>query len=358
MFPSYLRALVLVGILSGPAAHAALSFSVAFDDPLNELATVQSQVEQHVIAAGQHWAGHLIGNGSIEVLVRPSTSIPFAEGRSVTNSFVHMNGAFNVFEQGMTAEIRTGADPNGADYDVEILLNPDYAVNELWYDPDPAVRTATVDVNRTDAMSTFLHEFGHALGFSGWINGTDGTFPGDYQSTYDEHIVFDGTDFFFAGAESIAVNGTAPPLTYSNVYHVANFVPRPGENLLYDVMNGLVFYRGYRYEISALDLTMLADMGVPINDQPGDFDLDGDVDGRDFLIWQRGDSPNPLSPSGLADWQTNYGARSLGTSTSVPEPGCLPLLLGFVFLGRSHGKLACIAASVARATSCLVEKTR
>ena len=77
-----------------------------------------------------------------------------------------------------------------------------------------------------------------------------------------------------------------------NVHHVANFAPRPGENLLLDVMNGLVFYRGYRYDISAVDLAMLADMGVPINDLPGDFDLDNDVDGRDLLVWQRGGCAN------------------------------------------------------------------
>ena len=294
---------MLIGLVSGPGAHAAITFSVAFDDPLNQLATVQNQVEQHVVAAGQRWAGHLIGNGSIEVLVRTSTSIPFAEGRSLTSNFVHPNGAFNVFEQGMTAEIRTGTDPNGTDYDVEILLNPDYAINELWYDPDPVARVAVTDGNRTDAMSTFLHEFGHALGFSGWINGIDGTYPGDYQSTYDEHISFDSTNFFFTGPEATAVNGTAPPLTFANVHHVGNFAPRPGENLLYDVMNGLVFYRGYRYDISAVDLAMLTDMGVPINDLPGDFDLDGDVDGRDFLIWQRGGSPSVRGAIDLANWQ-------------------------------------------------------
>jgi len=27
--------------------------------------------------------------------------------------------------------------------------------------------------------------------------------------------------------------------------------------------------------------------------QPGDFDEDGDVDGGDFLLWQRGGSPSP-----------------------------------------------------------------
>jgi hypothetical protein len=35
---------------------------------------------------------------------------------------------------------------------------------------------------------------------------------------------------------------------------------------------------------------------------PGDFDGDGNVDGRDFLAWQR--NPNI---GNLADWQANYG---------------------------------------------------
>lgn len=41
---------------------------------------------------------------------------------------------------------------------------------------------------------------------------------------------------------------------------------------------------------------------------PGDFDLDGDVDGGDFLSWQR----DNLSSTDLADWQTNYGATGGG----------------------------------------------
>lgn len=54
----------------------------------------------------------------------------------------------------------------------------------------------------------------------------------------------------------------------------------------------------------------------------GDFDGDGDVDGVDFLVWQRGESPDPLSASDLADWQANYGAPNTisGNVTSVPEP--------------------------------------
>ena len=66
---------------------------------------------------------------------------------------------------------------------------------------------------------------------------------------------------------------------------------------------------------------------------PGDFDMDGDVDGRDFLIWQRGGSPNPMSGGDLADWQANYGAGSLSASVVVPEPGCGVLLTGAALAG-------------------------
>jgi T5SS/PEP-CTERM-associated repeat protein len=60
----------------------------------------------------------------------------------------------------------------------------------------------------------------------------------------------------------------------------------------------------------------------------GDFDFDGDVDGRDFLTWQR----NP-SVGDLADWQGNYGVGTLtANSTAVPEPGSLILVLALVAL--------------------------
>ncbi|WP_210417705.1 glycosyl hydrolase family 18 protein [Bythopirellula goksoeyrii] len=67
----------------------------------------------------------------------------------------------------------------------------------------------------------------------------------------------------------------------------------------------------------------------------GDFDLDGDVDGADFLMWQRGLSPSSLSQAELSDWQLNYGAtyESLLATAPVPEPGTFfSLFLGMTFL--------------------------
>lgn len=79
----------------------------------------------------------------------------------------------------------------------------------------------------------------------------------------------------------------------------------------------------------------------------GDFDNDGDVDGRDFLRWQRGMSPNgtpgvSVSASDLALWQANYGTGGLSSlsTSSVPEPSALMLTLagfGAIFLLRRDG---------------------
>jgi hypothetical protein len=67
--------------------------------------------------------------------------------------------------------------------------------------------------------------------------------------------------------------------------------------------------------------------GVAIwsNSLPGDFDSDGDVDGRDFLTWQR----NP-SVGNLVDWQNNYGTGSLVASIAVPEPGIGLIAVGLI----------------------------
>ncbi len=64
--------------------------------------------------------------------------------------------------------------------------------------------------------------------------------------------------------------------------------------------------------------------------QAGDFDADLDVDGEDFLIWQRNNAVGSLT-----DWQTNYGAGTLSATTAVPEPAsALLLLLGLLGTGR------------------------
>lgn len=108
------------------------------------------------------------------------------------------------------------------------------------------------------------------------------------------------------------------------VYYKApsNVVPMAAQTLGYSINDGFTdiaiqpYPSDHRAVVVEFDLNFLA----------GDFDDDGDVDGADFLTWQRGASPNPLSAEDLADWQSNYGAGSLTEFTVVPEPTTLLVL--------------------------------
>ncbi len=92
----------------------------------------------------------------------------------------------------------------------------------------------------------------------------------------------------------------------------------------------IVWPSGYEQVLSNVSANQLLSLVESVT--PGDFDLSGNVDGADFLMWQQGGSPNPLSQADLAAWQVNYGAGAspINTaSTAVPEPtACILLMLG------------------------------
>lgn len=60
----------------------------------------------------------------------------------------------------------------------------------------------------------------------------------------------------------------------------------------------------------------------------GDFDGNNVVDGNDFLVWQRGGSPSPLSAIDLADWKANFGTSVPveASVANVPEPATASLI--------------------------------
>ncbi|MDC0935317.1 hypothetical protein OAS39_03445 [Pirellulales bacterium] len=77
--------------------------------------------------------------------------------------------------------------------------------------------------------------------------------------------------------------------------------------------------------------TLIFDYSEPLD---GDFDNNGVINGVDFLLWQRGESPNGATPGDLALWQDNYGVVPPSTVMATPEPAtCLFTIVGFGFLG-------------------------
>lgn len=270
-FPS-LRHVVLAVAMAAAGAAAADNgrIQVIFADPAASYTPYYADLERLTVAAGHSWLQHLAGDApAFDLTVSIGfASIATASGRSTTTGFVGSTAdGSTLWSQGAAYELRTGIDPNGAAPDIELLIGIDgYLQNELWFDADPLSRSAAVPAHQTDAMTVLMHEFGHALGFNGWLDAASGAAAGRTLSTFDALVqpmaTPLGTALFFTGAQAMAVYGGPVPLTLGNYAHLGNDIAGLGLDLVPDLMNGVVFYRGVRGDISALDLAMLADTGL------------------------------------------------------------------------------------------------
>jgi hypothetical protein len=71
----------------------------------------------------------------------------------------------------------------------------------------------------------------------------------------------------------------------------------------------------------------------------------------DFLAWQRGDSPSPMSADDLTRWQTNFGAILLVRETLPIPEASMDVLLSFGLLGAWIVWSRCFVGSMARGTT-------
>ena len=234
------------------SAEGPISYPITIVDPGGAHA-YYFDITSNLQAAGAKWARYLIGSGNLESEVVITNAVAFAPGASVTSGFVRNDGTRDIFEQGATYELRTGLDPN-----------PDYLTDNLWFDPQPDQRTDPIPPNRTDAITVFTHELGHPFLFNGWMNVTTGELPPDYMSTLDAKVTFDSENFFFVDPNAQAYYGTAVPVTFGNAFHPGNAAPRPGSDLLPDLMNGVVFNYQTGYRISPLDVEIARDCEMAV----------------------------------------------------------------------------------------------
>lgn len=127
-------------------------------------------------------------------------------------------------------------------------------------------------------------------------------------------VALDGTlDLLFEGVDPASLGGTTYQLfDWTGVTPTGTFAAittQPG--LMWDTSE--LYTNG--------TLTLMGD-----GEENADFDNDGDVDGADFLAWQRGDSPGNGSAGDLALWQSEFGTGSGGlVAIMVPEPSTLAL---------------------------------
>lgn len=253
-------------------APAAAQISVVFDDPGTSHAAYYADLQRLTVAAGSAWTAHFAPQqAGAELTVQLSfADIATSSGHSLASAWVGTGSSGQaLYEQGAAFEWRTGTDANGAAPDVQINIGSSgYLQNELWFDPDPLRLAGAVPADRTDAFSVLLHEWGHVFGFNGWLDGSTGASPGNYGSTFDVLVAPEqgaaGSTLLFWGAQASSLYGGAVPLTFGNYGHLGNSGAQGGASLIPDLMNGEVFYRGTRYEISALDLAIMADIGLPM----------------------------------------------------------------------------------------------
>ena len=259
--------------LAGTAVQATPRIEVMFDDPGALYSAWYGDLSRATLAAGNLWLASfadLAGNADLAVRIG-FAPIATATGRSTSAAWLGTaSDGMRLYEQGAAHELLTGVDSNGAAADIEFIIGTQgYLQGELWFDPSPALRLQDVPADRTDAVSVLLHEFGHALGFNGWRDGLTGALPGNYQSTFDALVrtqptAGGGTGLVFTGARAQSLYGSALPLTVDNYGHLGNDSTDAGRELTPDLMNGWVFYRGSRYEISPLDLQIMADLGMTL----------------------------------------------------------------------------------------------
>ncbi|MBS0557827.1 MAG: hypothetical protein JSR27_10490 [Proteobacteria bacterium] len=308
ILPCLARACAASCLLAMAPASAQVAFNVTFDGSASALTTTErANVTAHLQAAGRRWARLIAIDGarSIEVEVGVA-AIATANGTSVTSTPIGTVGSRTIYEQGLAYELLSGIDPNGSAPDVHVNIGLAYLRNDLWFDPDPTQRSATIPANRIDAMSVFLHELGHALVYNGWSDLTTGQLPATYASTFD-YWTTPGAPSVFSGPAATATWGVAPDLTTGNNKHWGNPsgrplapisapslppvqwydgapapVPvaappsgdappqngaaRPAASLLDQLMNGVVFHYQQRYDISALDIAVLRDTGITLDE--------------------------------------------------------------------------------------------
>ncbi|MDZ4659760.1 MAG: hypothetical protein SH868_19475 [Bythopirellula sp.] len=200
--------------------------------------------------------------------------------------------------------------------------NPNQIFGQVVYEGAGRTNSLILSIDPTDGQATLINDAPGAISLEGLSILSDATalVPGNYIDSATPNITVPPGINTTSAISELVTNPANPfvlagdaTFNLGNIFNTASpqsgitfeFV-RPGENL---VRTGLVVFE-------------------EATGQDGDFDGDGDVDGRDFLVWQRGGSPTPFSSGDLALWQTNYGVGPLTASVnSVPEPSSISLVM-------------------------------
>ena len=303
-------------------------------------ATIGNNKMQLAVGPGQSYAGidhNFIdapiltdGGFAIETIVDPKTGsngdasdryAAIGVGLSQANATIRTTG--------------TGPDANNSDPDVQIIeqaalafvIYDDGKFN--FFDSFALTDTGDKDISgaaeyenaSVDGKQSFLSQVGQVI-----------------DDEYKVRLEFEVVDFNEGSSVTLTafIQDIQIDLDTSNGIE-ANPVDRDSYTFTWDGLNqNYIAFEGRAQTTTTFESLMIETLG---DSTPGDFDGDGDVDGHDFLVWQRGDSPMPLSSDDLEAWQLGYGnpplSETIANATAVPEPCCAILLTALLSLVAS-----------------------
>jgi hypothetical protein len=246
------------------------NYSSQISDPDNLVLGQHKALLKNLDAAIANWARYISGAGSIEVelVIDPSSSAT-ATAASTTNTPIGQLNGRTLVRDSVPHELVTGVDLNGDAPDAILTLGAGYLSEFIWLDPKPFSRTVPVPLDKNDGVSLFMHEFGHALGMTGFGE-RNGRLTGDFASVYDSHVTSASGNPFFAGSAVEELYGTPVPLSGSDPDEstYAHYGHETADQLDFALMQGNEgFFFGQRYHVDNIDLAVMRDMGLSTSGQ-------------------------------------------------------------------------------------------
>jgi Ca2+-binding RTX toxin-like protein len=246
---------------------------VVLNDPTNAGGSGSDSVLVYDLQqALAQWSKYITGLGNLVVELNiVQTAEGRADGGPTSSVFAGTDSGRTVYEFSSYYEMTTGQHVSGTTSDIIINISPAYFANlDLSRDLNYGEQSAS---NTYNPVYILMHELLHGFGQVGFYS-QSGVLPSGYESTFDKYIQKNpnGTASF-VGPNVEAANGGPLTLTTSstygeNYYHFGNTVSdiyntpsTVADPLTLDLMNGVVFFYNYQYQVSQLDLGVLKDLG-------------------------------------------------------------------------------------------------
>lgn len=271
----------VIEALAGGPVRSGLAANVTLSDQAGVGTGNEALVLNDLNLALASWGQYVTGHAPLRISLTISSSAPGAElanggyGGAI-NTGVTI-GSQRIWEPAAIYALETGSYLPGVTADINItLFAPGGSLANLFLDPT-SDGTGAVPALEYDLTSVFRHELAHGLGFIGFTNPNTGVASNDVMmfDHYISKVLNNGTiqsaSFTGPNAEAAyaaligAASPTPVPLTTlpngEALFHVANALSDP---LGADLLNGVGLSSGVSIPISAVDLAMMEDIGLPV----------------------------------------------------------------------------------------------